>query len=554
MAKLLSLFVLAESLIRAILAGAPSREARRGVREALTLLKARAIGTPDKPGAAWDAIADAYKRAARDAQNAPRGDATARSGARHRKSAERLYRRLADRLDAAIAHVAIDIERGFGSPNVGKGEIPEVKGFTDKGGKRWDLSVYARMCARTTAAEARSEATVNTLVDRGVDLVTVSKHPHPNDVCSRFEGRVYSISGGHPRYTKLRERPPFHPNCLLPGQFVSAPGLETSSERWYEGEIVIIRTSEGDELTCTLNHPILTGRGWVAAGMIDEADKVVCSTNVERMVQSIDPDHDQMPALIEDVARSVGMAGDVPPRSVEITPEDFHGDGLGSEVAVVRSDSLLWDGVSTEALGEPDSQRHLNFRDTELAFLARAGTANLALKGVGVAAPSVVGGGSVSLPLVGAHSGISDARGFRAGWGGHDAHLLEPSVDGHFANAEFAGDVPFGLSPFVAFADVIEIERDTWSGHVYNLQTERGWYVCNNIITHNCRHVLREYRRAEGNIRPVGISDEGRIHVDTDAMVADVLDDRLMVNDVSEVVRVDPLGRVFVTLEEILGF
>ena len=69
------------------------------------------------------------------------------------------------------------------------------------------------MCARTTAAEARSEATVNTLVDRGVDLVTVSKHPHPNDVCSRFEGRVFSISGGHPRYTKLRERPPFHPNC-----------------------------------------------------------------------------------------------------------------------------------------------------------------------------------------------------------------------------------------------------------------------------------------------------------------------------------------------------
>ena len=76
MAKLLSLFVLAESLIRAILAGAPKREARRGVREALTLLKARAVGTQDKPGAAWDAIAEAYKRAARDAQNAPRRDAT----------------------------------------------------------------------------------------------------------------------------------------------------------------------------------------------------------------------------------------------------------------------------------------------------------------------------------------------------------------------------------------------------------------------------------------------------------------------------------------------
>ena len=169
MAKLLSLFVLAESLIRAILAGAPKgtarREARGGVREALALLKARAVGTQDKPGAAWDAVAEAYKQAARDAQNARRRDVSTKLGARHRKSAERLYRRLADRLDAAIAHVALDLERGLNSPDsfAGKGEIPEVKGFTDKAGKRWDLSVYARMCARTTAAEARSEATVNTL-------------------------------------------------------------------------------------------------------------------------------------------------------------------------------------------------------------------------------------------------------------------------------------------------------------------------------------------------------------------------------------------------------
>lgn len=193
------------------MAGAPRREARRGVREALALLKARAVGTKSKPGAAWEAVAEAYKRAARDAYSGPRTNGDARLGPRHRRSAERLYRRLADRLEAAIAHVAIDLERGLASP--AKSEIPEVKGFTDKAGKRWDLSVYARMCARTTAAEARSEATVNALIDQGIDLVRVSKHPHPNDVCSRFEGRIFSISGGHPRYTKLRERPPFHPNC-----------------------------------------------------------------------------------------------------------------------------------------------------------------------------------------------------------------------------------------------------------------------------------------------------------------------------------------------------
>lgn len=217
MSSLLLLFVIAESLIRATLADATKRRAaRRAIHETLATLKARAIGTPDKPGAAWDAVAEAYKRAARearDAQNPRRRDAAAALGARHRKSAERLFGRLASRLDAAIAHVALDIDRSLGASGIREGEIPEVKGFTDRAGKRWDLSTYARMCARTTAAEARSEATVNTLIDRGIDLVQVSRHEHPNDVCDRFEGRVYSISGGHPRYTKLRERPPFHPNC-----------------------------------------------------------------------------------------------------------------------------------------------------------------------------------------------------------------------------------------------------------------------------------------------------------------------------------------------------
>jgi hypothetical protein len=214
MTALLRLFVLAEALIRAVLvAGKPRKKTREAVREALAALRVKAVGTPDKPGAAWNVVRDAYRGGVREAQSGPRRDEPTPLGARHGQSAERLFRRLAGRIDAAIAHVAQDVDTVLGGPAVSTEEIPEIKGFTDRAGRRWDLSVYARMVARTVAAEARSEATVNTLIDRGVDLVTVSKHPHPHDVCSRFEGRVYSISGGHPRYTKLRERPPFHPNC-----------------------------------------------------------------------------------------------------------------------------------------------------------------------------------------------------------------------------------------------------------------------------------------------------------------------------------------------------
>ena len=211
MRLLLSLFVAAETAIRAALtAERPKRKTLPLVRNILTALRIRAVGTPDKPGAAWDAIAEAYRQAARDTQNAQARDAAAPLGSRHQRTLERLYGALAERLDAAIAHVAGDAERQFKRTDE---EIPEVKGFTDKGGRRWDLAVYARMCARTTAAQAMSEATINRLLDEGEDLVQVSSHPHPEDACSPYEGRVYSVSGKSRRYPKLREMPPFHPNC-----------------------------------------------------------------------------------------------------------------------------------------------------------------------------------------------------------------------------------------------------------------------------------------------------------------------------------------------------
>ena len=38
---------------------------------------------------------------------------------------------------------------------------------------------------------------------------------------------------------------------------------------------------------------------------------------------------------------------------------------------------------------------------------------------------------------------------------------------------------------------MIEINHGSFSGHVYNLQTESGWYVTQNVITHNCRCTIR---------------------------------------------------------------
>lgn len=47
--------------------------------------------------------------------------------------------------------------------------------------------------------------------------------------------------------------------------------------------------------------------------------------------------------------------------------------------------------------------------------------------------------------------------------------------------------------------EVIEIQRYPFRGHVYNLETEEGWYIGNGIVTHNCRCRLQVWKEPTGS-------------------------------------------------------
>jgi hypothetical protein len=96
---------------------------------------------------------------------------------------------------------------------VREGVTSATAGFRDRAGRRWPLDVYVRMVARTTTREAMTLGTTNRLEEHGVDLVTVSRHVHPADECSQYEGKTYSLTGATPGFERLPARPPFHPNC-----------------------------------------------------------------------------------------------------------------------------------------------------------------------------------------------------------------------------------------------------------------------------------------------------------------------------------------------------
>lgn len=126
------------------------------------------------------------------------------------------YRRLA--LEAVAGGiVSLDTRRQVSQQLarrlIAEGVTDATTGFVDRAGRRWPLTAYAAMVARTTTREAMTAGTVNRLLEHGLDLVTISSHSHAADECSPYDGQTFSLSGDDDRYPRLDRRPPFHPNC-----------------------------------------------------------------------------------------------------------------------------------------------------------------------------------------------------------------------------------------------------------------------------------------------------------------------------------------------------
>lgn len=88
-----------------------------------------------------------------------------------------------------------------------------LEALIDRGGKQWTLDRYSEMLTRTHMIKANTEATINRAKEFDIDIVEVSTHGTKDELCLKYEGNIYSLSGKSSNYPKLPENPPFHPNC-----------------------------------------------------------------------------------------------------------------------------------------------------------------------------------------------------------------------------------------------------------------------------------------------------------------------------------------------------
>lgn len=285
--------------------------------------------------------------------------------------------------------------------------------------------------------------------------------------------------------------------------------LQCVTSRWFDGELILVTTASGKQLRATPNHPVLTARGWCPIKELSPRDDVLyrVARNVGDVIGAEDV---EMPATIGALFDAISQ-----PAVGEIfgecaTEAQFHGDGVigENEIKIARP--------------------HGNLRDAAYAFggekvvepLFRCVHDGAALLGDGLrdALLKCLWGGRQSAPAltVSAEHGIQAALadieaskercGGLAGRKGGDyraligaAHLFTTSECPHRAGAledscDCGGCDPVsesygaGAGALRVFADdVVSVEREFFTGHVFNLSTSHEVYIANGLIVHNCQ-------------------------------------------------------------------
>lgn len=365
---------------------------------------------------------------------------------------------------------------------------------------------------------------------------------------SALDGRTCpSCFSKHGSEHPLSERMATHPNCFPAGTMVSGPNPTAGTKRYYTGELVSIRTASGVELSLTPNHPILTWHGWVAGGLLQKGDYVIRSTGRKNAESTVDINYNDVPTLIEKVIESFDMVFVEMPTA----PKDFHGDGVGSKVHIVFTNSLLGNNGNT-AFDQPLFQHKFGRRSIAPRSFFTFSTITKLFPGMFHTSHGGMSRSRISLPFfrrfftclqeiglrIAAYvntlfkqTSADNVSGNSIGLGqsvlGFSSEIAVNNssrwqrIVNTVKSKKFVTDkslrlfsgtklnIAFGKNCFkpiirnvrilseivkafpveIELDEIVEINRSVFSGHVYNLQTKDEWYIANSIITHNCRCV-----------------------------------------------------------------
>lgn len=287
-------------------------------------------------------------------------------------------------------------------------------------------------------------------------------------------------------------------NCFVGDTKVASDcEIIRSYKHEYRGDLIRIRSAAGVDFTCTPNHPILTPQGWIAAAFLNEGDNLLITQvgddgslrrngNVNHVHASIKTIHDSLKCFCDTERVSMcdfNFHGDVPATDVEVVSKKR----LLRENGNVRSRKSIGKGI----LKNPDAfvfgkchfvSRFRRVYKTALGLMRRFGK-----------------------PLTLFWRSLRHANIHRFGAiARRDAGIAKYSINNLPAMTNIRRELLDGLAGEVSVDKVVAVNKDTRGlfCHVYNLQTQNGYYfVGNNSIPQNERKCNSNYYAIAKNCR-----------------------------------------------------
>lgn len=404
-----------------------------------------------------------------------------------------------------------------------------------------NASALVRTSVQQVAAQARNEMyNANADIIKGIQQLS-TLDSDTTVICVAYAGASWDLEHKPINGTTLEYGTgvPRHWNCLPGDTLVLARNaIASASKRWFDGDMVIIQTAGGRKLTATPNHPILTDCGWMPAASLNIGSNVICDIGSEWRPDG-DRNSENIPSSIHNVTEAFFNSRKVVTVPMPVASKDFHGDGVGSEIAVVGADRKLSDG-SNSTVFQHQAKQQFGFgcssraiRENSLRRLA------FLLKGSYATARGLICRLGKAFSLFGrsaCHSGellfattpgsdtvfgensddgsrcavnnfcnASNANAIteqsKDGFSRNvispmdssrpsiDASFHESSMDTTTTDVKLAADIADGKAGLVELDEVVKIDVEFFHGYVYNLETKSHYYSANSIITHNCRSI-----------------------------------------------------------------
>jgi len=306
-------------------------------------------------------------------------------------------------------------------------------------------------------------------------------------------------------------------NCFLPDEISkSNPKIFRFCFRSiHKGEVITIETSTGNKFTCTLNHPILTNKGWIAAGKLTEEFKLMKSHIINSAINNFYVEN--IETTFEQIFNSFSNSRNTVRIGRRVV--NFHGDIPKSDVDIVSLKSHLHDSRIAIGLKKIESFffPNSNFTQTFLFFFSslcmrfyKKGCRHISNFFISIGnqffslfqgsffhsfkhrIASISQGNIIFFqPML---NNISGATKFKSKSLDADS-IIEQLTDFNFIN---------NSSDWV-----VKCSRHNYEGFVYTLSTDSQMYDINGYVARNCRCTLGYFTRRDANGKLVPKKEPG---------------------------------------------